>query len=69
MTQWCYKTHKEDPQNFQNIDAVSISQLLRGNTKGISNQYLNATRVIVIGNNRGCGTALVKSDSAGFASS
>ena len=32
-------------QTFPEIDAVSTSQLLRGNTKGISNQYPNLTRV------------------------
>ena len=43
MTQCCYKTHREDSRNFPKIDAVATSQLLRGNTKGISNQYPNAT--------------------------
>ena len=33
------KTHSEDLKIFQ---AVSIFQLLRGNTKGISNQYPNS---------------------------
>ena len=47
MTQVCYKTHREDPQTFPKINAVSTSQLLRVNTKGISNQYPNATRVVV----------------------
>ena len=42
MTQCCYKTHREDPQNFPKIDAVLTFQLLRGNTKGISKQYPNA---------------------------
>ena len=37
MTQGCYKTHREDPQTFPKIDAVSTSQLLRGNTKTIFN--------------------------------
>ena len=41
MTQCCYKTHKKDPENFPKIDAVSTSQLLRGNTKGTFNQYCN----------------------------
>ena len=45
MTQWSYKTHRKYPQAFQKIDAVSTSQLLRGNTKAISNQYLNTTRI------------------------
>ena len=42
MTQCCYKTHREDPRNFPKIDAVATFQLLRGNTKEISNQYPNA---------------------------
>ena len=45
MTQCCYKTHREDPQTFPKIDAISPSQLLRGNTKEILNQYPNATQV------------------------
>ena len=45
MPQYCYKTHSEDCQTFSKIDAVSASQLLRRNTKWISNQYPNATRV------------------------
>ena len=36
------KTHRENPQNFSKIDAVSTYPLLRGNTKGPSNQYHNA---------------------------
>ena len=48
MTQCCYKTHREDLKTFPKIDAVSTSQLLRGNTKGISNQYPNATRVSIL---------------------
>ena len=43
MTQCCYRTHRENSSNFPKIDAVAISQLLRGNSKGISNQYSNAT--------------------------
>ena len=39
MTQYCYKTHREDPQTFPKIDAVATSQLLRWNTKGRSNKY------------------------------
>ena len=45
MAQCCYKTHREDPQTFPKTDAVSASQLLLGNTKGISNQYPKATRI------------------------
>ena len=45
MKQCSYKTHREDLCNFSKIDANATSQLLRGNTKPISNQYLNATRV------------------------
>ena len=43
MTQCYYKIHREDHRNFQEIDTVATSQFSRGNTKGISNQYLNAT--------------------------
>ena len=44
MTQCCDKTHRKDLKNFSKIDAKSTSQLLRGSTKGTSNQYYNATR-------------------------
>ena len=44
MAQCCYKIHRKDPQTYPKIEAVSSSQLLRGNTKGISSQYLNATQ-------------------------
>ena len=37
---------QEDLRNFLKIDAVATSQLLRGSTKGISNQYPNATEVL-----------------------
>ena len=47
MKQCCYKTHREDPCNFPKIDAVATSQLLRGNTEGISNQYPNATGIFM----------------------
>ena len=40
----CYKTHREDYRTFPKVDAVATSQLLRGNTKGMPNQYHNATR-------------------------
>ena len=43
MTQCCYKTHRKDPRNCPKIDAVATSQLLRGNTKRISNRYPNDT--------------------------
>ena len=45
MTQCYYKTHGKDPRNFPKIDAVATFQLLRGNTKGIFNQYPSATGV------------------------
>ena len=44
MIQCCYKTHREDPQSFPKIDAISTFQVSRGKTKGTSNQYDNATR-------------------------
>ena len=47
MTQCCYKTHRKDSKALPKIDAVSASRLLRGNTKGISNQYPNDTGVAV----------------------
>ena len=47
MTQYSYKTHMEDPQKFSKIDVVLTLQLLRGNTKETSNQYLNTTRDIL----------------------
>ena len=49
MTKSCYKTHREDPRNFPKIDAVATSQLLRGNTKRISNQYPNKVKGLIIG--------------------
>ena len=48
MTQCCYKTHREDLRNFPKIDDVAIFQLLRGNTKGIFNQYPNASGVLCL---------------------
>ena len=44
MAQCCYKTHREDPQTFPKIDAVSTSQYLFENTEGISKQCPNGTR-------------------------
>ena len=41
------KNYREDSRNFLKIDAVATSQLLRGNTIGISNQYSNATGVLM----------------------
>ena len=38
---------QEDLRNFLKIDAVATSQLLRENTKGISNQYPNATEEVL----------------------
>ena len=34
--------------NISKIDVASAFQLLRGNTKGTSNQYPNATRVAAV---------------------
>ena len=48
MTHVLLQDSQGDLQNFPKIDAVSTSQLLRGNTKETSNQYHNATRDIVI---------------------
>ena len=39
------QTQREDSGTFSKIDAIATSQLLRGNTKGIFNQYPNATGV------------------------
>ena len=52
MTQCCYKTRREGSQNFPKIKRVSTSQLLRGNTKEIANQYPKATRAPAIEKNK-----------------
>ena len=48
MTQYRYKTQGEGHQTFSKINVASTFQFLCENTKGISNQYPNATRDVYI---------------------